>query len=146
MAPTDEVIDLLLDQEGFECDPINRIEGDTPLHSAVRFINHLPQPLNSHNADFASELITMMIDAGSDPRLRNKAHLTAAQLCDPVNSKLRNQLNDAMDIVQNQGDYIIDDEEAEQVGDDDTGSGSGSDFDAEEYRTAKETQKHGLAS
>ncbi|RDL41081.1 Uncharacterized protein BP5553_01060 [Venustampulla echinocandica] len=136
-----EVIDLLLDQEGFECDPINRLEGDTPLHSAVRFINNLPQPLSSHNIEFGSELIAMMIDAGSDPRIRNKAHLTAAQLCDPTNVKLRNQLNDAMDIVQNQGDYIVEDEEPEPGDEDDVGSGSDSDFDAEEYRMAKQKQK-----
>ncbi len=34
-----EVIDALLDAPGFERDPVNRLEGDTPLHSAVRWVN-----------------------------------------------------------------------------------------------------------
>ena len=61
----DEIIDMLLDQEGFECDPINRREGDTPLHSAVRWANELP----SDQQEYASSLLEMMLEAGSDPRL-----------------------------------------------------------------------------
>ncbi len=57
---------MLLDQEGFECDPISRMEGDTPLHSAVRYVNQLPR--NPETEDYAKELIGMMCEAGSDPR------------------------------------------------------------------------------
>lgn len=57
---------MLLDQEGFECDPISRVEGDTPLHSAIRYINSLP--INDETSEFASQLISMMIEAGNDPR------------------------------------------------------------------------------
>ncbi|KAH8654503.1 hypothetical protein BGZ60DRAFT_386105 [Tricladium varicosporioides] len=108
-----EIIDILLDQEGFECDPISRIEGDTPLHSAIRFINTLPQPISSHNLEFASSLLTMMTEAG-----------------------LKNLLNDALDIVQNQGDFVVD--EGDLAGGDYAGEegdvGSGSDFDEEETK------------
>jgi hypothetical protein len=55
---------LLLDQEGFECDPINRREGDTPLHSAVRWVNEQP----TDNEEYGLSLIEMMLDAGSDPK------------------------------------------------------------------------------
>jgi hypothetical protein len=55
---------MLLDQEGFECDPINRMEGDTPLHSAVRWANGLRE----EQWEEATELIKMMIEAGSDPK------------------------------------------------------------------------------
>ncbi len=55
---------MLLDQEGFECDPINRREGDTPLHSAVRWANEVRED----QREFASSLIEMMLEAGSDPR------------------------------------------------------------------------------
>ncbi len=61
---TDDIIDMLLDQEGFECDPINKREGDTPLHSAVRWANEVPQ----EQKEFATSLIEMMLEAGSDPR------------------------------------------------------------------------------
>jgi ankyrin repeat protein len=62
---TDEIIDLLLDQEGFECDPINRREGDTPLHSAVRWVNEQ----STENQEYGYSLIEMMLEAGSDPKL-----------------------------------------------------------------------------
>ncbi|KAE9380362.1 hypothetical protein N431DRAFT_361961 [Stipitochalara longipes BDJ] len=136
-----EIIDMLLDQEGFECDPISRIEGDTPLHSAVRYINSLTesQPSNPDISTFAQELISMMVEAGSDPRIRNKANLTPYQLTDPRNAALKQQLQDAIDIVQNQGDYIVEEEGGEGGEEDDyAGSGSDSDFDPEEYKREKE--------
>ncbi|PSS21985.1 hypothetical protein M430DRAFT_26519 [Amorphotheca resinae ATCC 22711] len=136
-----EVIDLLLDQEGFECDPLNRVEGDTPLHSAVRYINSLP--LNADTAEFASGLISMMIDAGSDPRIKNRALLTPSQLVDPANVALRRQLADAIDIAQNAGDFVeqadIVDEEEEDLPDE--YEGSDSDFDPEEYEREKERRR-----
>jgi hypothetical protein len=55
---------MLLDQEGFECDPINKRERDTPLHSAVRWANEV----SDEQKEFASSLIQMMLEAGSDPR------------------------------------------------------------------------------
>ena len=55
---------MLLDQEGFECDPINRREGDTPLHVAVRWANEVPP----EQQEYASNLLKMMLEAGSDPR------------------------------------------------------------------------------
>lgn len=59
-----EIIDVLLDQEGFECDPINKREGDTPLHSAVRWINEEGE----RNWEYGANMVEMMIEAGSDPR------------------------------------------------------------------------------
>lgn len=144
---------MLLDQEGFECDPISRIEGDTPLHSAVRYINSLTesQPTNPDITTFAQELISMMVEAGSDPRIRNKANLTPYQLTDPRNTALKQQLQDAVDITQNQGDYIVDEHDGGEVSEDEdyTGSASDSDFDLEEYRREKErrgTEKKSLAN
>ena len=64
MNTTDEIIDMLLDQEGFECDPINKREGDTPLHTAVRWVNEQ----SAENYEYGSSLIDMMLEAGSDPR------------------------------------------------------------------------------
>ncbi|PBP26444.1 ankyrin repeat protein [Diplocarpon rosae] len=144
-----EVIDMLLDQPGFECDPLTRIDRDTPLHSAIRYINSLTEssPLTPAISSFSTELISMMIEAGSDPRLRNKANLTPYQLVDPRNEKLRQQLQDAVDVAQNQGDYILDGENDERdfkgaVGEeDDAGSASDSDFDLEEYTREQERRR-----
>jgi hypothetical protein len=93
---------MLLDQPNFECDPINRVEGDTPLHSAIRWINSEPP----EQRDFGNALVSMMLEAGSNTRVKNKAKLTAYQLVDPRNAGLR-------DLIQKQeyanlvaGDFV----------------------------------------
>ncbi|CAG8983431.1 hypothetical protein HYALB_00000600 [Hymenoscyphus albidus] len=133
-----EVIDILLDQEGFECDPISTREGDTPLHSAIRYINSLPHPLSEHNSEFASSLLGMMLEAGSDPRIRNKGGLTATQLCDPSDVEIKRLLQDALEVEQNDGDFIVDEGDLASGGEEDVGSASDSDSDPEEYQREKE--------
>lgn len=132
---------MLLDQDGFECDPINRSDGDTPLHCAVRYINSLPS--SPDNTEFSSGFIEMMVDAGSDPRIRNNAMLTPAQLVDPSNTTLRRQLQDAIEIAQNAGDFVATDEEEaqEDEGIPEEYEGSDSDFDPEEFKREVEKRK-----
>ena len=62
--PADEVLDLLLDQEGLEVDPIDRLEADTPLHKAVRFVNGLAKS----EWEAGASLVELLLDAGADPR------------------------------------------------------------------------------
>lgn len=121
-----EVIDILLDQEGFECDPIDRTEGDTPLHSAIRYINRQPSPDSPAAKNFARHLVSMMIEAGSDPRIKNKAKLTPAELTDPRNQEIRILIQDFIDAEQYKGDYVIEEEYAEADGE----SGSASESDS----------------
>ncbi|KAK3191140.1 hypothetical protein K4F52_002726 [Lecanicillium sp. MT-2017a] len=97
-----EIIDLLLDQPDFECDPVNRLEGDTPLHSAIRWLNAEPEA----QRDFGRALVEMMLEAGSNPRLRNKGGLTAYQLVDPRNAALRDLIQKHEYAVQNAGDFV----------------------------------------
>lgn len=55
---------MLLDQEGLEVDPLDRLEGDTPLHKSVRFVNELPK----EKWQGAAALVELLLDAGADPR------------------------------------------------------------------------------
>lgn len=57
----DEALDLLLDQEGLEVDPLNRMEGATPLHTAVNYAT-------LKDAEHGLHIVELLIDAGSDPR------------------------------------------------------------------------------
>jgi ankyrin repeat protein len=57
-----DCLDLLLDQEGVEVDPVNRMERDTPLHSAARLSTE------DGAEDEAKEVIEMLLEAGADPR------------------------------------------------------------------------------
>lgn len=98
----DDIIDHLLDQPDFECDPINRQEGDTPLHSAIRWLNAEPPA----QRPFGHHLIDMMLEAGSNPRIKNKGGLTAAQLVDPRNQELRDLIQKHIYASQNAGDFI----------------------------------------
>ncbi|KAG5915580.1 hypothetical protein E4U42_007976 [Claviceps africana] len=97
-----EIIDLLLDQPSFECDPLDRLHGDTPLHTAIRWLN--AEPPAQH--PFGLALITMMLEAGSNPRVRNKGGLTPLQLVDPRNDALRRLIEQHDYREHNAGDFI----------------------------------------
>ncbi|OHW94205.1 ankyrin repeat protein [Colletotrichum incanum] len=106
-----EIIDLLLDQPNFECDPVNRLEGDTPLHTAIRWINSEPPA----QREFGNALVDMMLEAGSNPRVKNKGGLTAVQLVDPRNTGLRDLIQKHEYASLNAGDFINVDSSAAAV-------------------------------
>lgn len=97
-----EVIDALLDQPGFECDPINRSDGDTPLHCAIRWINSEPPA----QREFGNALVEMMLEAGSSARVKNKGGLTPLQLVDPGNEGLREVIRRHEYASLNAGDFV----------------------------------------
>lgn len=139
----DDVLDLLLDQEGLEVDPIDRLEADTPLHKAVRFVNGLSRS----EWEAGSSIVELLLDAGADPRyfpllrsfrsvsylwsrgantegknrIRNKAKLKAQELVDPRNTTLRSILQKAEFAIM-AGDDVVDEN-------DDGITGSASDSD-----------------
>jgi ankyrin repeat protein len=94
-----ECLDILLDQEDVEVDPRNRMEGDTPLHSAARLSTE------EGAEEEAEAVITMLLEAGADPRLpfqvvtdgriRNKGHLKAIDIVPAQHKRLKNILNRA---------------------------------------------------
>lgn len=47
-----------------EVDPIDVLEGDTPLHKAVRFVNGLGR----EDWEAGEALVELLLDAGADPR------------------------------------------------------------------------------
>lgn len=58
-------MDALFDIQYFECDPLTRVDKDTPLHIAVRYAN-------DKDTELGTEMVKMMCEAGCDPRVRNK--------------------------------------------------------------------------
>lgn len=81
---------------------MNRIEGDTPLHAAVRWINGEPEA----QREFGNALVDMMLEAGSNPRVKNKGGLTAYQLVDPRNAALRELIQRHEYAILNRGDFV----------------------------------------
>jgi hypothetical protein len=102
-----EVLDILLDQEGLEIEPLDRLEKDTPLHKAVRYVNSLE---GKEQWSEALPVVEILLDAGADPRVRNKAGLKPGELADPRNEGLRNLLRKAEYAMQ-VGDDVVQDEE-----------------------------------
>jgi len=123
-----EIIDTMLNQDGFECDPINRTDGDSPLHSVVRWCNK-----NGEKAwEYAIDLVQMMCEAGSDPTIRNKAKLTPHGLVDPRNKKLKDKLDECKEKHEDHetaGNFTDRDAIDRDAKDDDAASNSDSDFD-----------------
>jgi len=101
-----DVIDALLDQPGFECDPVNRLEGDTPLHCAIRWINAEPPA----QREFGNALVSMMLEAGSSQRVKNKGGLTPLQLVDPRNVPLKELMRRHEYASFSAGDFVRPDE------------------------------------
>jgi hypothetical protein len=106
---------LLLDQEGLEIDELDRMEADTPLHKAVRYTNSL----DKKDWEAGAQVVDILIDAGCDPRIRNKAKLKPVELVDPRNKDLKNVFQKAEYSLQ-VGDDVVNE-------DDDGGSGSETD-------------------
>jgi hypothetical protein len=114
----DEVLDVLLDQEGLEIDEIDRMEKDTPLHKAVRYVN----TLTKGEWESGHPIVEILLDAGCDPRIRNKAKLKPMELVDPRNEELRSILRKGEFAMMAGGDVVQEDDDDEP-----TGSGSESD-------------------
>jgi len=77
-----DVMDELLNIEFLECDPLNRREGETPIHCAVKYANE-------REVELGEAMAKMLIDAGGDPRVKDKHGRKPAELCNPRTEELR---------------------------------------------------------
>ncbi|KAL4896583.1 hypothetical protein BDV59DRAFT_109317 [Aspergillus ambiguus] len=109
-ATIDDTMDSLFDIQFFECDPLTRLDKDTPLHVAVRFANE-------KDSELGLEMIKMMCEAGCDPRVRNKHGQKPADLV---------YNNDEIKSTLQQTEYVLA-EGLRDDGDNDSANGSASD-------------------
>lgn len=96
-------MDALFDIQYFECDPLTRVDHDTPLHVAVRFANEN----GKDDKELCTEMVKMMCEAGCDPRVRNKHNQKPVELVFD-NNEIKQALQQAEYImaegIQNNGD------------------------------------------
>lgn len=59
-----EILDMILDQEMVEIDGVEKRDGDTCLHVAVRYCNGLDETDWEHGR----AVVDILVDAGCDPR------------------------------------------------------------------------------
>ncbi|KAJ6187035.1 hypothetical protein N7519_001943 [Penicillium mononematosum] len=97
-----DTMDALFDIQFFECDPLTRLDKDTPLHIAVRYAN-------DKDAELGEAMIKMMCEAGCDPRVRNKHGQKPAELVFN-NNEIKKTLQQTEYImaegIQNTGDGV----------------------------------------
>ncbi|KAF3491723.1 ankyrin repeat-containing protein [Arthroderma uncinatum] len=103
-----DAMDYLLDIYHFEVDPANRIDGDTPLHLAVRHGNE-------KDIDVGMSMLEMMLEAGCDPRVRNKKGQRPVDFVMPQYSQMKTALMKVEYMLQEGGGIEgHDDEDDEQ--------------------------------
>ncbi|PGH20393.1 hypothetical protein AJ80_03538 [Polytolypa hystricis UAMH7299] len=114
-----DAMDYLFDIEFFECDPLTRIDKDTPLHLAVRYANE-------REIHLGLAMVKMMLEAGCDPRVRNKHGQKPIDLTIPQYKDVKVELQKA-EYTLNEGfrELSVHDD------DDDDDEGSASDSQSE---------------
>jgi len=105
-----------------ETDPLTTRDRDTPLHAAAHYANTF-EPSSPDQAA-AAAVVDILVDAGCDPRIRNKGKLKPVDVVDPRNETLRDALRRA-EVVLVEGEGLLD----VDAGEDEGGDGPPSDSD-----------------
>ncbi|KAI0800492.1 ankyrin [Fomes fomentarius] len=107
-----DVLEHLLEYDGCDVDLQNRTEGATPLHLALRI----------EDAELRKAIVESLLDAGADPKVKDKNGETVFGLVSNDDSEIRTLLRKSQAQASiAQSDVANDDD------DDEEGSGSGSD-------------------
>lgn len=88
-------MDRLFDVEFLECDPLTPRDKETPLHVIVRYANE-------RDAELGNAMAKMAIDAGCDPRVKDRHGNKPIAIAEWSNHELRKILADE-EIILNEG-------------------------------------------
>ncbi|KAG5729198.1 hypothetical protein E4T56_gene14523 [Termitomyces sp. T112] len=98
-----DVLEHILSCEGCDVDPVNRMEGATPLHFAVR-IEHIA--LRKH-------IVESLLEAGADTRIKDKNGEEAVDLLPLEEKEIRGLIRKARALESVSKDDIADDDDGE---------------------------------
>ena len=115
---TVDVMDELLNVEMLECDPLTRRDKETPIHRAVAYGNE-------REVELAEAMAKMLIEAGGDPRVKDRLGRKPADICTPRTEQLQATLGKE-EYVMNEG---LRGNDVVQEDDDEGPTGSASDSD-----------------
>ncbi|KAI0368940.1 ankyrin [Pilatotrama ljubarskyi] len=110
-----DILEHLLECDGCDVDPQNRIEKATPLHLAMKI----------EDADLRKAVVESLLDAGADTRIKDKNGETPVDLVPPEDTEIRALLRK----TQAQASISRDDVANDDDDDDGEYSGSGSEED-----------------
>ena len=88
-------MDRLFDVELLECDPLTPRDKETPLHVIARYANE-------RNSEIGTAMAKMALEAGCDPRVKDKHGRKPIAVVDRSNHELRQALADE-EIILNEG-------------------------------------------
>lgn len=110
-------MDELLNIELLECDPLTRRDKETPIHCAVKYANE-------REVELGEAMAKMLIEAGGDPRVKDRLGRKPAAICTPRTEELRAMLGKEEYVLNEglRGDAAVQD-------DDEGPTGSASDSD-----------------
>ncbi|KAG2227157.1 hypothetical protein INT45_003887, partial [Circinella minor] len=100
-----ECMEILVNLKGINLNARNRIEKDTPLHKAVHYHDE---------KDIALAMVDLLLEAGADPRIENKSHMTPGMLVEPNDDDMKELFDNAL-----AGYEVIDSDIAEDYTQDD---------------------------
>ncbi|KAJ7589592.1 ankyrin repeat-containing domain protein [Mycena floridula] len=112
-----DILEHILSQEGCDVDPVNKIDGRTPLHLAVA-----EKEEDEEAIELQQYIVESLLEAGADTTIKDKYGDAAIDLLPPT-SELRALMRKAQAQAQIGGDDIASDDDDEDA----SGSGSGSD-------------------
>ncbi|KAI9000682.1 ankyrin [Trametes punicea] len=109
-----DTLEHLLEYDGCDVDLQNRLENATPLHLAMRI----------EDPDLRKAVVSSLLDAGADTRIKDKNGETALDLVPPEDTEIRALMRKAQAQASISQDDVADEDEVEGEY-----SGSGSDED-----------------
>lgn len=99
-----------------ETDPLVPSTGDTPLHLAVEYAN---QNQSSHEEKQQGlAIVDILLDAGCDPRTKNKSGTKAVDCVDGRNTELKEMLRKGEMALNAGGDVVREDDDDHDAGHD----------------------------
>lgn len=119
-TPSPTALELLLEHDGTDVDLKNRLEGATPLHLAVKLENEAAR----------QGVVEMLLDAGADPRIKDKSGCVPAEYLNVESSETDAAIQRSLAIAT--AELTVGLDSADIASDDDDGepgSGSGSESD-----------------
>lgn len=99
-----------------ETDPIVPSTGDTPLHLAVEYANSRGREQGGWEEGLA--IVDILLDAGCDPRIKNRGGTKPVDCVDGRNVELREALRKGEMALNAGGDVVQEDEDEDEGGHD----------------------------
>ncbi|KAI8880992.1 ankyrin [Backusella circina FSU 941] len=102
-------LEALVNEEDIILDIQNRLEGETPLHLAVKYADE--------DAEMADALVELLLAGGADPNIENRNKLTPIMLVNPKFQSIKDKLSQAAAGYEIDDADVVNEDDFEDEGD-----------------------------